>query len=135
LNLELFKTKNILYVEDDKLVIKSFLPILNKIFNSVLVSYNGLEGLKLFKENDNIDFVISDIKMPQMDGLEMCKHIKDINPDMPCIITTAHGELDYFMEADRIGIYRYIQKPLNINELFEAINDFESGREVKKTDL
>ena len=135
MNLELFKTKNILYVEDDKLVIKSFLPILNKIFNSVLVSYNGLEGLKLFKENDNIDFVISDIKMPQMDGLEMCKHIKDINPDMPCIITTAHGELDYFMEADRIGIYRYIQKPLNINELFEAINDFESGREVKKTDL
>ncbi len=135
MNLELFKTKNILYVEDDKLVIKSFLPILNKIFNSVLISYNGLEGLKLFKENNNIDFVISDIKMPQMDGLEMCKHIKDINPDMPCIITTAHGELDYFMEADRIGIYRYIQKPLNINELFEAINDFESGREVKKTDL
>ena len=135
MNIELFKTKNILYVEDDKSVVQSFTPILNKIFKSVLIAYNGIEGLKLFKENKNIDFVITDIKMPKMDGLEMAREIKKINPDMPCIVTTAHGEYDYFMQADEIGIYRYIQKPLNIEELFEAIDDYESGLEVKKTDL
>jgi len=135
LNIENLKTKNILYVEDDISIVTSFLPILNKLFKTVLVANNGLEGLELFKANDNINFVITDIKMPKMDGLEMAREIKKINPNMPCIITTAHGELDYFMQADEIGVYRYIQKPLNINEIIEAIDNFEDGLEVKKTDL
>jgi len=130
------KTLNILYVEDDKEIQENFGKILKKVFLSVIVASNGQEGLDVFKENkDNIDFIISDIKMPIMDGLEMFQEIKKLGEDIPCIITTAHGEYDYFMQANEIGIYRYIQKPLNINELFEAVNDYLDGREVKKIDL
>jgi YesN/AraC family two-component response regulator len=135
LKLENLKEKIVLYVEDDKAVIRSFLPILKKLFKTVYLAENGIDGLELFKEKKDINFVISDIKMPKMDGLEMSKLIKEIDPSVPCIITTAHAEYDYFSKANDIGIYRYITKPINIEELFEAMDDFDSGLIVEKIDL
>ncbi len=125
MNIEHLKSKKVLYVEDDAAIMKSFSKILNKIFGEVKTAMNGIEGLELYKENQDTSFVITDIKMPKMDGLDMAKKIKEINPDVPCILTTAHGEYDYFLRADQIGIYRYIQKPLNINELIEALVDYD----------
>jgi len=124
LNLKILKDKKVLYVEDDKSIMKSFTPILNKIFDTVLTATNGEEGLELFKKNQDVDFVITDIKMPRMDGLDMSGEIKKLSPDTPCILTTAHGEYDYFLRADEIGIYRYIQKPLDIQNLLEILAEF-----------
>ena len=130
------KALNVLYVEDDSEIQENFSKILRKVFSSVTVASNGQEGVEIFKEkSENIDFIITDIKMPIMDGLEMFQEIKKLGTDIPCIVTTAHGEYDYFMQANEIGVYRYIQKPLDINELFEAVNDYLDGREVKKIDL
>ncbi len=135
-NIENLKSLNLLYVEDDEVVQKLFSEILVKVFAHVSIASNGQEGLELFKKNEyNYDVVVSDIKMPELNGLDMIEEIKKINPSIPCILTTAHGEFDYFMKANEIGVYRYIQKPLDINELFEAIADFQSGLEVKKIDL
>ena len=134
--IEPLKKLNILYVEDDAEVQKQFNNVLTKVFSKVLVASNGQEGLELFKTNeDSLDFVISDVQMPEMDGLEMIEEIKKINSDIPCILITSHGEFDYFMKANELGVYRYIQKPLDVSELFEAINDYNSGKEVKKIDL
>ena len=136
MDMKSLKTINILYVEDDETVVESFGKILKKVFNDVKTALDGEEGLKLFEQNkDTIDFIISDIRMPKMDGLEMIKQIRKIDKDIPCILTTAHGEFDYFVEADSLGVYRYIQKPVNINELFEAMGDYISGLEVSKTEL
>ncbi|MGB5867724.1 MAG: response regulator [Arcobacteraceae bacterium] len=135
-NIENLKNLNLLYVEDDEVIQKLFSDILKKVFAHVSIASNGQEGLDLFKKNEyNYDVVVSDIKMPELNGLDMIEEIKKINPEMPCILTTAHGEFDYFMKANEIGVYRYIQKPLDVNELFEAIVDFQSGLEVKKIDL
>lgn len=125
MNLEKFKTKKVLYVEDDQTIMNSFSKILNKIFGTVLTANNGEEGLETFKNNSDVDFIITDIKMPKMDGLEMSGEIKKINPDVPCILTTAHAEYDYFLKADEIGIYRYITKPLNINDLLKALDEYK----------
>ena len=124
MNLEKLKKVNVLYVEDDEAIMASFSKILNKVFNKVITATNGAEGLETYKQHkDEIDFVITDIKMPKMDGIDMSAKIKEIDPNMPCILTTAHGEYEYFLRADEVGIYRYIQKPLNVNELFNAISD------------
>ncbi len=128
MNFENLKTKRVLYVEDDEAIMNSFSKILNKVFGEVLTAMNGQDGLSMYKSNDNIDVVITDIKMPKMDGLEMAGEIKKISPDVPCILTTAHAEYDYFLQADEIGIYRYITKPLNITELLEAISEFMDGK-------
>jgi len=130
------KDIHILYVEDDIEIQDSFSAVLKKLFNSVTIASNGQEGLDLFKKKENIfDFIISDIEMPEMNGLEMIEEIKKTGSEIPCILTTAHGEFDYFMKANEIGVFRYMQKPLDINELLEAIQDNQNGLEVKKIDL
>jgi len=125
MNIEHLRKQKILYVEDDTSIMSSFSKILQKVFGEVVTAVNGKEGLEQFKENLDTSFIITDIKMPKMDGLEMVKEIKTINPKVPCILTTAHGEYDYFLKAQEIGIYRYIQKPININELLKSISEYE----------
>ncbi|MEA2050502.1 MAG: response regulator [Campylobacterota bacterium] len=124
MNFDNLKNKTVLYVEDDVSIMNSFSKILNKVFGKVITAVNGKDGLELFKSCEDIDFVITDIKMPKMDGLEMSSEIKKLSPSTPCILTTAHAEYDYFLKADEIGIYRYITKPLNITELLNAISEF-----------
>lgn len=125
IDIKKFKSEKVLYVEDDEAIMHSFMRILNKLFGEVITATNGEEGLEAFKLNQDVSFVITDIKMPKMDGLDMCEEIKKINSDIPCILTTAHGEYDYFLRAEEIGIYRYIQKPLNINELLTALSNYK----------
>lgn len=127
-DLENLKKKKVLYVEDDEAVMKSFSKILKKVFGEVLVAYNGREGLEIYEQNQDIDFIITDIKMPRLDGLDMFTEIKKINEDVPCIITTAHAEHDYYSKAEDIGIYKYITKPLNINDLLQAVSEFEKEK-------
>jgi YesN/AraC family two-component response regulator len=123
MNIQLLKDKKVLYVEDDQSIINSFIPIFKKIFKDVLTAKNGEDGYYLFKNNQDIDFVVTDIKMPRMNGLDMCHAIKQINPNIPCVITTAHAESEYLKKADEIGIYKYITKPLNVQDLIGALLD------------
>jgi len=130
------KSIKILYVEDDLEIQKVFGNLLQTLFKSVIIASNGKEGLEIFKSEEyQFDFVISDIEMPEMNGLTMLEEIKNIDENIPCILTTAHGEFDYFMKANDLGVFRYMQKPLDINELLEAVNDFQDGLKVKKIDL
>ena len=102
-DIDKLKNINILYVEDDKVIQATFGKILKKVFSSVIVASNGQHGLDTFKQNkQSIDFIITDINMPVMNGLEMFQEIKKLSQDVPCIVTTAHGEYDYFMHANEI---------------------------------
>lgn len=123
MNLEILKDKNILFVEDDQVVIDTIEPILKKVFNSVFISHNGEDGLEIFEKNKHIDFVITDLKMSNMDGIDMVANIKALKEEIPSILMSADTEADYesFLRADEIGIYRYFLKPLDIDELLKAI--------------
>ena len=135
-NIDEIKNLSILYVEDDIEIQNTFGDLLKKIFSKIQICSNGVEGLSAFQNaQSSFDFIISDIEMPEMNGLEMIERIKEIDSTIPCILTTAHGEFDYFMKANEIGVFRYIQKPIDIDELLEAIGDSQNGLEVKKIDL
>ena len=121
MNISLLQDKKVLYVEDDQSIVSSFTPIFNKIFKEVLTASNGEDGFYLFKNNQDVDFVITDIKMPRINGLDMCYAIKQIKPEIPCIVTTAHAEHEYLKKADEIGVYKYITKPLNVQELIGTL--------------
>jgi len=123
LNLEILKDKNILFVEDDQSVIDRIEPVFKKVFNSVFISCNGEDGLEIFEKNQHIDFVITDLKMSHMDGIDMIANIKAIKEDIPSILMSADTEADYesFLRADEIGIYRFFLKPLDLDELLKAI--------------
>jgi len=119
----------ILYVEDEDEIREELLEILSLDFDNILTATNGEEGLELFKQHQ-ADLVISDIQMPKMDGLTMCKNIQRINQDIPIILVTAFNEQNYIDEATDLRMPHFISKPISIDELYNAIKDcFDSEEE------
>lgn len=80
------------------------------------VAQSGPEGLKIIQEEDP-SLVVLDLKMPEMDGLEVLKHALEINPRLPVIILTAHGTIETAIEAMKMGAVDYITKPFDLDEL------------------
>jgi len=88
---------------------------------SIEVARNGLEAIEKI-ENDVFDLVLTDMKMPEMDGLELLKTIKGTWPDIMVILITAYGSIETAVEAMKLGANDYITKPIDLNELFIHIS-------------
>ncbi len=116
----------ILYVEDEASIREEMLEILELDFENIHVAKNGQEGLEMFQKLQP-DIIISDIQMPIMDGIQMSKEILSIDPDAKIILTTAFNEEGYLEQASNIGIKSYVNKPVDINLLFEKIETVVSA--------
>ncbi|MDB2405493.1 response regulator [Arcobacteraceae bacterium] len=116
------KNITILYVEDDSIVREQTQAIFEKLFKKVFIAVDGQNGLEVFTQNqDSIDIVVTDINMPNMNGLEMIKKINELNHSIPTIVTTAHTDSSFLMSAIDINVDKYIAKPLQIKELTVSI--------------
>lgn len=111
---------SILYVEDQDDVRLFLSKILSRHYSNIFLAVNGKEGLEKYNEHKP-DIIISDIKMPVMDGLSMSNRIKAIDPKAMIILTTAHSDMEYFIQSIEIGINQYILKPIDRDKLFAAI--------------
>ncbi len=139
-NKEFLKTLTVLYVEDDESIRTSLSNILKKVFAEVIICEDGDVGINQFKsytqeKKTKINLIISDINMPNKNGIEMVQEIREINQDIPIIFTTAHGESDYLMEAIKLKISYYSLKPINTSELLDNISNFcmiEQNKELIK---
>lgn len=83
-------------------------------------AYNGREGMELIRE-ERPDIIITDINMPEMDGLMMIAGLKSEFPDMQIVILTGYREFEYARRAIELGVSRFLLKPSKMNELEEAI--------------
>ena len=117
---ENLKNLTILIVEDDNKIKSSIARALEGLFKSVILAKNGDEGLKKFKKY-NPDLVLTDIVMPIMDGLEMAKEIKCISRFTPVMVLSAFSQKERLLSAIDVGIDKYLIKPIDIEELFDAI--------------
>ena len=88
---------------------------------NVEVAQNGLEAIEKI-EKDVFDLVLTDLKMPEMNGLELLKTIKGIRPEVMVILMTAYGSIETAVEAMKIGANDYITKPIDLNELLIHIS-------------
>ena len=111
---------SVLYVEDEPDIRKPVCTALEMYFDKILVAANGKEGVEIFSR-ENPDIVVSDIRMPIMDGLEMTRRIRTIAPETPVLFTTAFTETTYLLKAIELGVSAYIRKPIDCRELIEAI--------------
>lgn len=118
---ELLKDLVVLYVEDEDIILKSMEKILRLLVKEVYTAPNGKIGLEVFQQQQ-IDVVITDVKMPELNGIEMSKEIKKLK-DVPIIITTAFVEAEFLIDAIEIGVNRYITKPAKADKLINAIAD------------
>ncbi|MBQ6631359.1 MAG: response regulator transcription factor [Romboutsia sp.] len=107
---------NILVVEDDRKLCQLFCTVLSKHSFNTVSSYDGVEAFNAF-ENKHIDLVISDIMMPNMDGYEFTKSLRDINSEIPILMITAKDDFTSKKRGFLIGIDDYMVKPIDVNEM------------------
>ena len=112
----------ILLVEDEQEALKKLTKILKIHYTNTKTASNGQEGYEKYLEFKP-DIVITDIRMPIMDGLQMSGLIKEYNKDAKIIVVSAFNEIKYLKQAINIGISKYVAKPLNSMLLFETIRD------------
>lgn len=110
----------ILIIEDDLRVAGLIQRGLEEQDFDTTVAYDGLSGKKLVGQNE-YDLIITDIILPKMDGLDLCKHIRDTNPHMPIIMLTALGTTDDKVEGFDAGADDYLVKPFEMRELLVRI--------------
>ena len=109
-------TPRILVIDDEERMCWALERALSYEDYQVVTATRGLQGIELAKETEP-SLVILDLKMPDIDGIEVLKEIKNINPSIPVIIITAHGTIDTAIEAMKIGAMDYITKPFKLEEL------------------
>ncbi len=121
----------ILYVEDEDGVRQQLSKLLTRFSSELYVAEDGKVGLELFKKySPNI--VITDIKMPVMNGIDMVKAIKEISPEEHIIFTTAHSESEYFIDAIETHADGYILKPLSFQVFTNKLNQITKQINIEK---
>ncbi|MDA3864705.1 MAG: sigma-54 dependent transcriptional regulator [Deltaproteobacteria bacterium] len=119
----ILKTKPaILSVDDEKNLRKVISTHLSRDGFSCLRASDGKEAMKIFQENPEIDVVLTDLKMPRMDGVELLGKIKEISENLPVIILTAHGSINNAVAAVKAGAFDYIEKPFEKDHLLATVN-------------
>ncbi len=133
------KPISVLFVDDEEYVVEMVQAMLSKRYENIYVAYNGEEGLQQFKTHKP-DVVITDLTMPIMNGFEMIKEIKEIDPDTYFIVASAHNEANYLIDSINLGIQNYLIKPLKIDsvtkfidENYENILNREKLKELNRT--
>ena len=117
-------------VEDDINALNSLTQLLSMDGFKVTSFDNPLKAYK-FIENNEVDIVLSDIKMPNMSGLELLEKIKENLPDIDVILMTAFGDINNAVLAVKKGASDYILKPINYDELYQSINKIAEIRRLK----
>ncbi len=113
--------KRILVVDDEENVSQLLKKVLSKEGYNVVTFTNPLESLKFLEENLT-DIIISDIKMPEMNGLDLLKKVKEIDNSIKMLLITAFATIETAVEALRLGACDYITKPFNLEEVVQAVN-------------
>lgn len=112
--------KKILVV-DDELTIRTILKqILEQGGFECEMAADGKEALEMLKA-DNFDLMITDINMPEMDGVELLQKTKELLPTFPVIFITAYGRDKIIMQAMRSGLTDYIEKPFRMNDVIDVV--------------
>ena len=120
--LDILSDKKVLYAEDEEGIAKNIVEILELFFQKVVKVSDGLEALSEMAVG-SYDVLIFDISMPNMDGLEAIKKIREFNKKIPVIIVSAHTELECLWRAVELKITKYLKKPYNKDNLIKALED------------
>jgi DNA-binding NtrC family response regulator len=127
--------KTILIVDDRKSTLKVISAILKDEGYHVLQAGSGFEALDLFRRRTEIDAVLSDLKMPGMDGMDLYRQMKKIRTPPPFVIMTAYGTVQSAVQALKEGAANYLIKPLNFDELSivlgKAVREYAVSMELK----
>ncbi len=113
-------TLTVLYVEDDETTRVQLARFLRRRVGRVVEASNGKEGVASFRA-DRPDLVVTDVEMPEMDGLTMAEEIRRLDPDVPIVVTTAFEEIAYLRRSIEAGVDKFVTKPVDVAKLEAAL--------------
>ena len=131
---------SVLYVEDDVDIREQTVAFLNKVFHHVGFAIDGIEGIKKIQERE-YDIVITDIDMPNMNGIEMIQEIRKFNKDQQVIVTSGYDDVKYLVPLINMGIDRFHIKPFDRKDFLLSIYKitmavlFEKKEKLKSKEL
>ncbi|APW65353.1 response regulator [Poseidonibacter parvus] len=121
-DLNILQDFNILYLEDDENLLKHTKDLLEDFVNNIYAVKTSKEAMNILL-NKKVDVIISDILLENENGIDFLKHIKEKEIFIPTILTTAHTDTKYLLDAIKLKVENYIVKPINIKELLNSLHD------------
>lgn len=120
----------ILFVDDDTSMQMAISKLVSSLGHEIDVASDGIEGLSKFKKN-NYDLIITDIRMPNLDGKDFVKRLKIIDKDAVIVVLTGYGSVPSAVELIKLGAYDYLEKPINFEELEMSLNRALEKRQME----
>lgn len=111
----------ILVADDEPLVRDLLANLLTRKGHEVLLAADGEEALKLFRGN-RVDLVLSDVRMPGVNGLQLLKAVKDANPRVPVVLISGYGQVETVVDALKAGAESFLAKPLHMDQLSKVVD-------------
>ena len=118
---------NLLIVDDDKDLLNTFADYFITLGHRITKAENGLEAFEFFK-HDNFDLAILDVELPELNGLDLTKKIKKINPNFPIILITGYSHLYRPQDVLSLDVEAFLKKPLNLFELTSIVSQIISRK-------
>ncbi len=120
-NYNVLKSLSILYAEDDLIIQESISRILKMFFKEVFVANDGNETLEIY-QNNKIDVIMLDYVMPNLDGYQTTKIIREINKKIPIILVSAYTDKEKLLNAIELNLIKYLEKPILHEDLINMFN-------------
>lgn len=119
---EMAQNIKLLYIEDDADARNTTFEMLKNMFDekNITLGVDGLDGLESFQK-ETFDLIITDINMPNLNGLEMLHKIREIDKNISVIIFSAYNESAYFLQAIKLSVDGFIIKPLEYEQFLETL--------------
>ena len=121
------KTLKVLFIEDNEQVREQIHKLLSNFFSNIDIAIDGNDAIekynKYYKNNSlYYDIVISDLNLPKLDGIEVCSMMINKNPDQLILVISAHTESNKLMKLIEIGVYKFLQKPIQYDNFIKTIS-------------
>ena len=118
----ILKNSSLLLAEDEQNLRESFTKVLLLYVGKVYTAADGEEAFLLYKEN-HPDIIITDVKMPRLNGVDLIKRIRKENQEIPIIVTSAYTDKDFLLESIKLSLIEYTVKPIRQSELIRILEE------------
>jgi len=123
----------VLIVEDDNAMAQMCAKLIRRQGHSAVIAGSGHDALRIVTATHDVDAVLSDVQMPQMTGIELLAHLRELNPGLPVILMTGYANIVSPDDAKMLGAATYLAKPFDADALIACLERAARSRTVRST--